>query len=34
MSTRSKDWPSNKSFQAKPEDAAFFLAHPDGEAIA
>ena len=34
MSTRSKDWPSNKSFQVKPEDVAFFRAHPDGVAIA
>jgi quercetin dioxygenase-like cupin family protein len=30
MSTRSKDWPTNKSFQAKPEDAAYFREHPDG----
>jgi quercetin dioxygenase-like cupin family protein len=31
MSTRSKDWPTNKSFRAKPEDAAFFQQYPDGE---
>ena len=30
MSTRSKDWPTNPDFVAKPEDAAFFAAHPDG----
>jgi quercetin dioxygenase-like cupin family protein len=30
MSTRSKDWPTNESFQAKPEDAAFFREHPNG----
>ena len=30
MSTRSKDWPSNKDFQLRPDDAAFFRAHPDG----
>jgi quercetin dioxygenase-like cupin family protein len=30
MSTRSKDWPTNKSFQPKPEDAAFFREHPNG----
>jgi quercetin dioxygenase-like cupin family protein len=30
MSTRSKDWPSNKAFQVKPADAAFFQEHPDG----
>ena len=30
MSTRSKDWPSNTSFQAKPDDEAFFRDHPDG----
>ena len=29
-STRSKDWPTNKKFQAKPDDAAFFRDHPDG----
>ena len=32
MSTRSKDWPTNEAFQAKPEDVAFFRAHPDGVA--
>jgi mannose-6-phosphate isomerase-like protein (cupin superfamily) len=30
MSTRSKDWPTNKNFRAKPEDAAFFGEHPTG----
>ena len=30
MSTRSKDWPTNKSFQIKPADAVFFQEHPDG----
>ena len=30
MSTRSKDWPSNESFQAKPEDVAYFREHPNG----
>jgi len=30
FSTRSKDWPTNKEFVAKPEDAAFFREHPDG----
>lgn len=30
MSTRSKDWPSNTAFQARPDDVAFFSAHPDG----
>ncbi|MSP02806.1 MAG: cupin domain-containing protein [Acetobacteraceae bacterium] len=30
MSTRSKDWPTNKTFQAKPADDAFFLDHPNG----
>ena len=31
MSTRSKEWPTNKSFRAKTEDAAFFQQYPDGE---
>ena len=30
MSTRSKDWPTNPDFVAKPEDAAFFAANPNG----
>lgn len=30
MSTRSKDWPSNPEFQARPDDAAWFAEHPDG----
>jgi quercetin dioxygenase-like cupin family protein len=30
MSTRSKDWPTNKTFRAKAEDAAFFREHPNG----
>ena len=30
MSTRSKDWPTNKSFQPKPADVAFFQTWPDG----
>jgi quercetin dioxygenase-like cupin family protein len=30
MSTRSKDWPTNGSFQLKADDAAFFRDHPDG----
>jgi quercetin dioxygenase-like cupin family protein len=30
MSTRSKDWPTNKSFRPKPADVAFFQDHPDG----
>ncbi len=30
MSTRSKDWPTNKTFQVKPDDAAFFRDHPNG----
>ncbi len=29
-STRSKDWPTNNSFQTKPEDASFFKDHPNG----
>jgi quercetin dioxygenase-like cupin family protein len=29
-STRSKDWPTNASFQPKPEDVAFFAQNPDG----
>ena len=31
MSTRSKDWPSNQGFYPKPEDVAYFRAHPNGE---
>jgi quercetin dioxygenase-like cupin family protein len=27
FSTRGKDWPTNKTFQVKPEDAAFFAAN-------
>jgi quercetin dioxygenase-like cupin family protein len=30
MSTRSKDWPRNPGFEPKPEDTAFFQAHPNG----
>lgn len=30
MSTRSKDWPSNPDFQPRPDDAAWFAAHPQG----
>ncbi len=30
MSTRSKNWPANKSFQAKTEDIAYFREHPMG----
>jgi hypothetical protein len=30
MSTRSKDWPTNKAFQIKPADEAFFREHPNG----
>jgi quercetin dioxygenase-like cupin family protein len=30
MSTRSKDWPTNKVFQIKPADEAFFREHPNG----
>ena len=30
MSTRSKNWPTNPGFQVKPDDAAFFAAHPNG----
>jgi quercetin dioxygenase-like cupin family protein len=30
MSTRSKDWPTNKNFRAKPDDAAFFSERPNG----
>ena len=30
FSTRSKNWPTNASFQAKPEDEAFFREHPNG----
>jgi quercetin dioxygenase-like cupin family protein len=30
MSTRSKDWPTNAEFSAKPEDEAFFRTHPNG----
>ena len=30
MSTRTKDWPRNSAFQAKPEDAAWFAQHPQG----
>ena len=30
MSTRSKDWPTNKTFRPKPEDAAYFKEHPNG----
>lgn len=30
MSTRSKDWPTNETFRARPEDTAFFAKHPDG----
>ena len=29
MSTRAKDWPSNKAFQAKALDVEYFRAHPD-----
>jgi hypothetical protein len=32
MSTRGKDWPTNDSFHANPEDVAFFQEHPDGVA--
>jgi len=30
MSTRTKDWPTNPEFRAKPDDAAFFAAQPEG----
>jgi quercetin dioxygenase-like cupin family protein len=30
MSTRTKDWPTNPEFHAKPEDAAWFGDHPNG----
>jgi quercetin dioxygenase-like cupin family protein len=30
MSTRAKEWPANSAFQAKPDDVAYFRAHPDG----
>jgi quercetin dioxygenase-like cupin family protein len=30
MSTRSKAWPTNETFRAKAEDAAFFREHPNG----
>jgi mannose-6-phosphate isomerase-like protein (cupin superfamily) len=30
MSTRSKDWPTNNTFRAKPEDVAYFADHPHG----
>ena len=30
MSTRSKDWPTNKNFHPKPEDMTFFREHPNG----
>src|ERR1700710_2822636 len=33
MSTRSKDWPRNTSFQPKSEDVTFFRAHPDGVTV-
>jgi len=30
MSTRTKDWPTNPDFRARPDDTAFFGAHPQG----
>jgi quercetin dioxygenase-like cupin family protein len=30
MSTRTKDWPSNSDFQARPGDPEWFAAHPNG----
>ncbi|HET8996862.1 MAG TPA: cupin domain-containing protein [Acetobacteraceae bacterium] len=29
MSTRTRDWPGNPGYVAKPEDAAWFAAHPE-----
>jgi hypothetical protein len=30
MSTRGKDWPTDRAFHPKAEDAAYFRANPDG----